>query len=99
MKTQENIDRPITKMILKTVEPFDSEIEAMLQEIRSYHFGFITEEQVQIALKNPRYRFIPCLVRLSSGLRFQTALQYVKGMVELVNNGGDFVRDVSLNDF
>ena len=79
-------------LLMKTI---DSKIKELVRVIKEEKFGMFTEAELELILQDRNYDFEPVLVRLNSGLRFQTVLQYLKGMMELVKNSGDFARDVS----
>jgi len=79
-------------LLMKTI---DSKIKELVRVIKEEKFGMFTEAELELILQDRNYDFEPVLVRLSSGLRFQTVLQYLKGMMELVKNSGDSARDVS----
>ena len=79
-------------LLMKTI---DSKIKELVRVIKEEQFGMFTEAELELILQDSNYNFEPVLVRLHSGLRFQTVLQYLKGMMELVKNSGDSARDVS----
>ena len=67
-----------------------------LRTIQEQH-GFLTSDDTRFLLGEHQdaTRLLPVLVRCG-GTRFTCGLQYLKGLMEMVEKNGDYVRDVSI---
>jgi hypothetical protein len=61
--------------------------------LRKYNYGFIRKDYIPFLVSENR--FMQCLIRCG-GCRLTCAVQDVQHIVETIENGNDYVRDVSL---